>query len=101
MSKQQWGHGFHSGFASAQKKAHEQSNFPVGFFFTVKDNGKIERQGKVIAKSGNKYLVKYFSWIDGSMSEKVHPFSQKDMENWDWYQSDKDMRDAIERSFGP
>jgi hypothetical protein len=95
MSKQQWGHGFYSGIASMQKKA----GFPVGFYFL----GEIPRgdghQGKVTAQNDGKYLVQFFSWIDGSLSPTVHRFLPEDMNDFLWFETDKELRTAADAYF--
>lgn len=101
MSKQQWGHGFFSGLKQAEKLQIAQEDFPVGFFFTYKgEDGKIERQGMVARRSGDKFLIRFFSWADGYLGDSVHPYSLEDMSSWTWYETAKQLRLAVAEHFG-
>ncbi len=90
MSKEQWGHGFHKGVASALST--EQSL--VGLFFHSRKDGKIHWQGRVARDVGNgNYSVQLSSWLDGSpICQKIAPFEE--MKVWDFYQTDAAMRHA-------
>lgn len=76
----------------------EDSDFPQRsdslenrWFHTFSPDGKIERQGQVLAISGvNDYLVQWFSWIDGRANgESI--VSYEEMEDWTFYQAREEM----------
>jgi len=95
MSKEQWGHGFHTGKAAAKKEMKRGESFPVGYFFlTHGADGNVEHQGKVTGRNGDTLLVRYFSWIDGHLMDKVFPFDMADTSQWEWYDTEEDMASA-------
>lgn len=89
MSRQQWGHGFYTGVASATLN---QSNLVGSFFHTRRKDGQIDWQGQVIKDIGNnQYLVQLYSWVDGGeTSQKI--VDRSEMVDWDFYATDKNMR---------
>lgn len=98
MSKEQWGHGFHTGKAAAKKEMKRGESFPVGYFFHVRrEDGEIQFQGKVTGRNGDTIFVRYFSWWGGHMTEGVFPFSMADTSEWIWYETADDMCSAYEK----
>lgn len=88
MSSKQWGHGYHKGYSDAIKK----QNGIVGLCFHSMLNGKINWQGYVVNKIDDEYyLVQLFSHLTGfpTIKKQVH---KSDMSDWNFYDSDKDMR---------
>ena len=100
MSKKQWGHGFHTGKAAAKKDMKQDGSFPVGYFFLTHDaNGNVQYQGKVTGRAGDTILVRYFSWMDGYLTEGVSPLDIVDTRQWAWYETVEDMRNVADKEW--
>ena len=85
MSREQWGNGFDAG----KKSVKEQPTSLVGLFFHTYENGKIERQGIVKrALPGDRYLVMFFSFLDG-FENGGKMFELQEMMTWKFYDTDK------------
>lgn len=95
MSRQ-WGHGFHRGLADAQTK----NGTIVGLWFLSKENEKTKWQGRVERVLDNgQYVVQLLSWVDGNpTAKKIIPLD--DMNQWDFFQTSRDMRYASLRENG-
>jgi hypothetical protein len=66
MSREQWGHGFHTGMERAQA-AKLKKGFVGLFFHTFKPDGRLDWQGVIRKRvTKDKYLATLFSWMDGS-----------------------------------
>jgi hypothetical protein len=89
MTKQ-WGHGYHKGVEAANNA----NKSIVGLWFHSIKDGSIEWQGRIVKSVENDcYIIQLYSWIDGyPTDQKMVLFS--DMQNWNFYRTDKDMRRA-------
>lgn len=94
MSKQQWGHGFYAGIEAAQKETRQIANFPIGSYFLGEIGERGAFQGKVKAQIGDRYVVQFFSWVDGSLGQSLYTVPADQMQDWQWYETDAALRAA-------
>ncbi len=64
------------------------------FFHSFKPTGKIEYQGIIENINNLTIQVKYFSWISGDLLEDLHNISFDSLDNFIFYQTDKEMREV-------
>lgn len=97
MSRQQWGHGYHTGVRDAKKN----ERAPEGWFFHTRDeNGVIAKQGRVVKADAGALWVKYFGWMLGEELPKLHRVSHYEAEGFDFYETDEEMRRQHARENG-
>jgi hypothetical protein len=67
-------------------------------WFHSRKDGKINWQGRILGKvREGRYLVQLYSWLDGGpTNQKI--VAVEEMDDWDFYDSDKDMNWAYEKS---
>lgn len=58
--------------------------------------GELNWQGHILSKEEDMYLIQLFSWIDGEPTDQKL-ISVKEMKDWKFYDSNKDMLLAGEK----
>ena len=67
MSKEQWGHGFHTGRESAKSK--RKGGYVGLWFFTTKESGELEYQGQIRRRiDKDHWAVQRHEWFCGEAS---------------------------------
>lgn len=88
--RKQWGHGYHSGLATA-------GGGVVGNWFHSFDaEGELKWQGQIVAREGEMLLVQLYDWMDGEPSRRVL-VSPKDIADWHLYRTNREMHIAYYR----